>query len=56
MTDGGSNFFGTSDINKAWNGQYKGEDCEVGVYFYYVEFTNKFGKQFIRKGDVTLLR
>jgi gliding motility-associated-like protein len=52
----GQQLFRTSDINKAWNGQYKGEDCEVGVYFYYVEFTNKFGKQFIRKGDVTLLR
>ncbi len=52
----GNEVFYTDDIQKGWNGMYKGESSDMDVYLYYVEYTNLFGKQFIRKGDVSLIR
>jgi gliding motility-associated-like protein len=39
----------------AWDGIYKGEKCEPGVYVYFIEYKNNKGKHFA-KGSVTLLR
>jgi len=39
----------------AWDGIYKGEKCEPGVYVYFIEYNNNKGKHFA-KGSVTLIR
>lgn len=47
-----------SDINPAngWDGTYKGEPQEVGVYYYLIRVITPEGKMRTYKGDVTLLR
>jgi gliding motility-associated-like protein len=48
MYEGHGNF-------SAWDGIYKGEKCEPGVYVYFIEYNNNKGKHFA-KGSVTLVR
>jgi PKD repeat protein len=47
--------FESHDINKPWNGYYKGELCQQGVYIWYVEGKYANGMPFKKVGDVTLL-
>jgi gliding motility-associated-like protein len=44
------------DLETGWDGTYKNQRAEVGVYFWELKFTDRFGKQGFMKGDVTLLR
>lgn len=48
--------FVTDDIKKGWDGYYKGELAQKGVYIWkaYLKLNN--GKEFNKVGDVTLLR
>ena len=48
--------FETRDKNQGWDGTYKGEPSDVGVYAYFVLITYESGFQEILKGDVTLVR
>ena len=47
--------FQSNDINKPWNGYYKGKLCPQGVYVWYVEGKYMNGKPFKQIGDITLL-
>jgi hypothetical protein len=47
--------FESRDINKPWNGYYKGNLCSQGVYVWYVEGKYANGQPFKKVGDVTLL-
>jgi PKD repeat protein len=47
--------FESHDINKPWNGYYKGQLCPQGVYVWYVEGKYANGEPFKKVGDVTLL-
>jgi PKD repeat protein len=47
--------FESHDINKPWNGYYKGTLCQQGVYVWYVEGKYTNGQPFKKVGDVTLL-
>ncbi|HLP71739.1 MAG TPA: PKD domain-containing protein [Bacteroidales bacterium] len=47
--------FESHDINKPWNGYYKGELCQQGVYVWYVEGKYLNGSLFRKAGDITLL-
>ena len=47
--------FQSTNINVPWNGYYKGQLCEQGVYIWYVEGKYKNGMPFKKVGDVTLL-
>jgi gliding motility-associated-like protein len=47
--------FESRNINKAWNGYYKGKLCPQGVYIWYVEGKYNNGEPFKKVGDVTLL-
>ncbi len=47
--------FESRNINKAWNGYYKGQLCPQGVYVWYVEGKYANGEPFKKVGDVTLL-
>ncbi len=48
--------FQSDDINVPWNGYYKGQLCQQGVYVWYVEGKYQDGKPFKMVGDVTLLQ
>lgn len=39
-----------------WDGTFKGEDCEIGVYVYQIELRLWSGESEIFRGDVTLIR
>ncbi len=47
--------FQSDNINKPWNGYYKGKLCPQGVYVWYVEGKYVNGKPFKQVGDITLL-
>ena len=48
--------FQSDNINVPWNGYYKGELCQQGVYVWYVEGKYANGKPFKMVGNVTLLQ
>lgn len=52
----GEEIFETSDINAAWDGSYKGQIVEQGVYVYYITFTGINNNLIERKGTVMLIR
>lgn len=52
----GLKVFNTTDIMEGWDGTYKGNKSEFGVYVYLVRFKNSKGEYFELKGSVTLLR
>jgi gliding motility-associated-like protein len=53
----GKNVFTTNDLLQSWDGKLNGVDCELDVYFYYLEYSCSFQKQkVIQKGDITLIR
>lgn len=48
--------FETSDQNVGWDGTQKGQPLNTGVFVYKLEGTTWDDKQYIKKGNVTLLR
>jgi gliding motility-associated-like protein len=52
----GEEVFTTADVNRKWNGIYKGKDADLGVYQYMVIYTCNSTERLIEKGDVTLVR
>ncbi|MGD0581755.1 MAG: PKD domain-containing protein [Bacteroidales bacterium] len=48
--------FESNDINVGWDGYHNGELCDPGVYIWKVRGTFKNGEQFVKMGDVTLLK
>ena len=48
--------FETTEKNKGWDGKHKGLEAEPAVYVYYLEATCKGGLDYIKKGNITLLR
>ena len=48
--------FETDDINIGWDGYFKGQICDQGVYVWKVRGTFVNGETFTKMGDVTLLR
>lgn len=53
----GMRVFHTEDLNGAWNGQFKNQDCEIGSYYFIVVYTCGINNEkIIYKGDVSLIR
>ncbi|MBY0480083.1 MAG: gliding motility-associated C-terminal domain-containing protein [Chitinophagaceae bacterium] len=49
--------FRTTDLNKGWDGNFKGQLQPSGIYTYSISLTSlKTGKQFFKKGAVQLIR
>ncbi len=46
----------TNETNGQWDGSYKGERAEVGVYFWYAKADMVNGTHLDRKGTVTLIQ
>ena len=52
----GQQIFESNDINKAWDGKYKGKAVPLGVYTYHIEATDKLTKEKkVYNGRVTLV-
>ncbi len=54
----GENIFTTNVLGQGWNGSTNtnGRNCETGVYVYFIHFRTATGDDFMRKGQVTLIR
>lgn len=52
----GEKVFETQDINYGWDGKYKGKACDPGVFVYYLDATCHNKLQYVKKGNVTLIR
>jgi gliding motility-associated-like protein len=52
----GEKVFETADQKNGWDGSYKGEDLNTGVFVYRLEGKTFEGKAFESKGNITLLR
>ena len=39
-----------------WDGTYGGNDCEVGVYVYMIQYLDELGEEHKLVGDITLIR
>jgi len=52
----GEKVFETSDINKGWDGTFRGKPCDPGVFVYYLEVTCIDDQKNLRKGNITLIR
>ena len=52
----GQKIFETTDINKGWNGTYKGWNAAIGAYVWTISLTDAEGKTQSMHGTVTLIR
>ncbi len=52
----GELLFETNDINKGWDGNYKGEAAEIGVYIYDLRATGNNRIRYNYRGTFQLLR
>jgi gliding motility-associated-like protein len=48
--------FETTDLKKGWDGNYKGMKADPAVFAWYVKGKCFNGKEFFKKGNVTLIR
>lgn len=52
----GEKVFESSSVNAGWDGTFKGEPMNVGVFVYFVSGKFKNGEEINKNGNVTLLR
>jgi gliding motility-associated-like protein len=52
----GQKIYETNDIQKGWDGSYKGQDCKEDIYVWKVNAHNIKGKEIIKDGLLTLYR
>ena len=46
----------TSEVGAGWDGKYRNQDCQEGVYFYVAEVSFNGGGSVVKKGSVTIVR
>ena len=51
----GKQLFQSSDVKLGWNGKYKGNSVEGGVYFYVIKLAFPTGKAKVIKGDILVI-
>jgi gliding motility-associated-like protein len=52
----GEKVFETTDLNQGWDGTFKGQDCQPGVFVHYLYIYDIANSTDIIKGNVTLIR
>ena len=52
----GATIFESEDKKFQWNGKYKGLDCNMGIYPYFIDVNYIDGKNIILNGNITLIR
>jgi len=48
--------FSTDDINKRWDGTYKGEKAPLATYVWYVRANTYDGEKVLESGNITLIK
>ncbi|OYT11412.1 MAG: hypothetical protein B6I18_04210, partial [Bacteroidetes bacterium 4572_112] len=48
--------FETEDINKTWDGKFRGKEAQAGIYVYHLRLTCYNHETFTKKGNITLIR
>ncbi len=48
--------FQTDKIANGWDGTFKGKEADIGTYFWILSVKDRYGKDEMIKGDVTLIR
>lgn len=48
--------FSSTNPNEAWDGTFRGKDCQPGVYYYRFKVKCGKGREFSKSGDITLIR
>jgi len=52
----GEKVFETSDINRCWDGTYKGKLMNTAVFVYFIKATLTTGEKVTKKGNISLVR
>jgi gliding motility-associated-like protein len=52
----GSLIFNTHDMQKGWDGTFKGEPCNSSVYIFSVNFKDLDGRVYQKMGHVSLIK
>lgn len=52
----GEKIFETTDMNKGWDGTFRGKKCDPAVYVYYIDATCITKEKYIKKGNITLIK
>lgn len=52
----GNMVFTTNIISVPWDGTFKGKECEMGTYLYFLKGKNGKDEEVMFKGDITLVR
>lgn len=52
----GEMVYSGSHMNKGWDGSFRGQKADIGVYMFMVQYRDRFGENYSRKGDLTLIR
>lgn len=52
----GEQVFYTTKFKEGWDGTWKGEPADIGVYYWILSLTDRYGKEEVQKGDATLIR
>lgn len=52
----GNKVYSSTNIDEGWDGNYKGQPQPMGVYIYSIDAVTDKGVQFVKKGNVTLIR
>lgn len=52
----GEQVFYTTKFDEGWDGTWKGQKAEIGVYYWFLEITDRKGNRSLVKGNSTLVR
>lgn len=52
----GQEVFSSTDPSQKWDGTQNGKTCDIGTYFYLLKLRASKNRDFLFKGDITLLR
>jgi gliding motility-associated-like protein len=52
----GQQVFHSTDVNECWDGTFKGQQLELGTYYYYYKLKTEACGEIFHKGDIQLIR
>lgn len=52
----GERVFYGGNISSKWDGRYKDQFCDQGIYYYYIRYKDCYGAEKERKGEINLIR
>jgi len=52
----GTAVFRSNNPANGWDGIFRGEDCDTGVFMYYLDALLRDGTHFVKKGNISLVR